>query len=188
VRDDNGIRSRADARGRASGYRYAGAWIRLLALILDGLLVFAVIYVLFIFVGGALLLAYPQVAETAVAKLDSNTWPAGLVSYVVATIVSLVWFGGWQAGVGATPAMLALKLRVRDRTRQHNPTFRAAVLRNSPQMLASFGDLTGTDSIDVMLGVVGFIVYAAIGLSITSSPECQGLHDRLAGTYVVRRR
>ena len=36
-----------------------------------------------------------------------------------------------------------------------------------------------------MLGVVSFVVYAAIGLSITSNSRYQGFHDRLAGgTYV----
>ena len=37
-----------------------------------------------------------------------------------------------------------------------------------------------------MLGVVSFVVYAAIGLSITSNSRYQGF-DRLAGgTYVMR--
>ena len=39
-----------------------------------------------------------------------------------------------------------------------------------------------------MLGVVSFVVYAAIGLSITSNLRYQGFHDRLAGgTYVAPR-
>ena len=99
----------------------------------------------------------------------------------------LAWYGGWQAGVGATPGMLVLKLRVRDPNGEDNPSLRAAVIRNSPQVLAGFGELTGNDSYDLMLGVVSFVVYAAIGLSITSNSRYQGFHDRLAGgTYVVR--
>lgn len=54
-------------------------------------------------------------------------------------------------------------------------------------MLAAFGELTGNDNVDVMLGVLGMVVYAAIGLSIAGSRQHQGFHDRLAGTYVVRR-
>jgi uncharacterized RDD family membrane protein YckC len=46
--------------------------------------------------------------------------------------------------------------------------------------------LTGNESVDAMLGVVSLVMFAAIGLSITSNPKYQGFHDRLAGTYVVR--
>ena len=174
-------------RPAPAGYRYAGAWIRLFALIIDGLLMFAILFVLFIVLGGVLYMAYPQLAESALANLDSNTWPAGLLSYVVISVLMLAWFGGWQSGVGATPGMLVLKLRVRAPNGEDNPSLRAAVVRNSPQVLTGFGELTGNDSIDLMLGVVSFVVYAAIGLSITGNPQYQGLHDRLAGgTYVVR--
>jgi uncharacterized RDD family membrane protein YckC len=169
-----------------SGYRYAGAWIRLLALIIDGLLMFAVTYVLFLILSGLLLMSYPHAAESLLADMDSTTWQAGLLIYVVGGVLTLAWFGGWQTGVGATPAMLLLKLRVRDRSGQDNPSPRAAVLRNSPWVLASFGNVTGNESVDVMLGVVSFAVFAAIGLSITSNAQYRGFHDRLAGTYVVR--
>ena len=47
--------------------------------------------------------------------------------------------------------------------------------------------MTGNDTFDLLLGVIGFVVYIAIGITISNSPECQGFHDRLAGgTYVVR--
>lgn len=171
------------------GYRYAGAWIRLLALIIDGLLLFAVIWVLLIVFGGLLLLSFPQVAESTLADLDTSKWPAGLLSYIVVSALMLAWFTGWQTGVGATPGMLICKLRVRDSNGEDNPTVRAAVVRNSPSVLASFGELTGIEGIDLALGVVGLAVYAAIGLSIASNAHHQGFHDRLAGgTYVVRPR
>lgn len=173
--------------GAPAGYRYAGPWIRLLALLIDGLLVMAILWVLFIVIGGLLLLSYPSFAESALAEVDSSKWPVGLVSYVVVSMLNLAWFGGWQSRVGGTPGMLLLKLRVRDRTGQNNPSPRAAVLRNSPQVLAAFGEFTGNDDIDVMLGVVGVVVYAAIGLTIAGNRQYQGFHDRLAGTYVVRR-
>ena len=96
-------------RPAPTGYRYAGAWIRLFALIIDGLLPFAIVYVLFIVLGGVLYLAYPQAADSVLADLDSTTWPAGLLAYIVLSVVMLAWYGGWQAGVGATPGMLVLK-------------------------------------------------------------------------------
>src|SRR6185436_3597922 len=39
-------------------------------------------------------------------------WPGGAVVYVVESVVMLGWYGGWQAGVGGTPGMLLLRLRV----------------------------------------------------------------------------
>lgn len=146
----------------------------------------AVTYMLFLILSGLLLMSYPQVAESFLADIDSKTWQAGLLTYVVGGVLTLAWFGGWQAGVGATPAMLLLKLRVRDRSGQDNPSLRAAVLRNSPWVLASFGNVTGNETVDVMLGVVSFAVFAGIGLSITTNSEYRGFHDRFAGTYVAR--
>jgi uncharacterized RDD family membrane protein YckC len=170
-----------------TGYRYAGAWVRLLALIIDGLLLSAAFFVVFIVLGGALLASYPHVAESVGDSLESNTWPAGLIRYVLTSVVMLAWFGGWQSGLGATPGMLICRLRVRDPSGVDNPSLKAAVLRNSPQVLAGFGQLTGDQGVDTLLGLVSFAVFAAIGLSIAGNAQHQGLHDRLAGgTYVVR--
>ena len=175
------------ARPAPPGYRYAGPWIRLFALIIDGVLLYAIIFVLFLVLGGVLFLAFPQAAESTLMNADSDGWPTGPVAYVVLSVVMLAWYGGWQARVGATPGMLALKLRVRDPSGEDNPSPRAAVIRNSPQVLAGFGELTGNDTFDLLLGVVGFVVYIAIGITISNSPQRQGFHDRLAGgTYVVR--
>ncbi len=84
--------------------------------------------------------------------------------------------------------MLALKLRVRDPNGEDNPSAQAAVIRNSPQVLVGFGELTGNAIIDMVLGVVSIAVCVAIGIMISNSPQRQGFHDRLAGgTYVMRR-
>ncbi len=125
-----------------AGYRYAGAWIRLFALVIDGLLLLAIVYVLFIVLGGVLYLAYPQAAESVLADLDSNTWPAGLLSYVVLSLVMLAWYGSWQAGIGATPGMLVLKLRVRE-----TPTEKTTVVARGgdPQLASSLWRVRGTD-------------------------------------------
>ena len=168
------------------GCRYAGPWIRLLALFLDSLLLYAIIFVMSLVLTGLLFMAFPQVSESLLINLDSG--PAGPIAYVVICAVMLAWYGGWQHGAGGTPAMLALKLRVRDPSGEENPSLRAAVIRNSPQVLVGFGELTGNEIVDLLLGVFGVAVWAAIGITISESPERQGFHDRLAGgTYVVRR-
>ena len=83
--------------------------------------------------------------------------------------------------------MLALKLRVRDPSGEDKPSLGAAVTRNLPQILVSFNDYSGNETIDALLRIVTLVVSVAIGITISSSPTRQGFHDRLAGgTYVVR--
>jgi len=162
------------------GFRYAGAWIRLGAFIIDGLVLFVVAFALGMGLGAFLALAYPSV------NLDMDGWPAGAVAYAVTSAALLGWYGGWQAGIGATPGMLALKLRVRDPSGEANPSLREAVTRNLPQVLAGFSDYSGNENTDALLLIVTLVVYVAIGVSISSSPTRQGFQDRLAGgTYVL---
>jgi uncharacterized RDD family membrane protein YckC len=139
-----------------------------------------VAFALGIGLGAFLALAYPSV------NLDMDGWPAGAVAYAVTSAALLGWYGGWQAGIGATPGMLALKLRVRDPSGEANPSLREAVTRNLPQVLAGFSDYSGNENTDALLLIVTLVVYVAIGVSISSSPTRQGFHDRLAGgTYVL---
>ena len=58
---------------------------------------------------GAFSTGLPAGRRFVLADLDSDTWPAGLLAYIVLSVVMLAWYGGWQAGVGATPGMLVLK-------------------------------------------------------------------------------
>ena len=164
-----------------AGYRYAGAWIRLAALIIDSLILLAVIFAVGMGIGLFLVIAYPTV------NLDMHGWLVGAVDYVVVSVALLGWFGGWQHGVGATPGMLVLKLRVRDPSGDDNPSLRAAVTRNLPLVLGSFGEFSSHETIGAMLTIVTLVVCVAIGITISNSPTRQGFHDRLAGsTYVVR--
>ncbi len=118
---------------------------------------------LFIVLGGLLFMAYPQAAESTLVNGDSDGWSAGAVAYVVLSLVMLAWYGGWQAGSERHRACWPEAAGPRPEWREQ-PVARAAVIRNSPQVLAGFGELTGNNS-----------------------PERQGFHDRLAGgTYVVR--
>ena len=49
--------------------------------------------------------------------------------------------------------MLLLKLRVLDPSGLERPSLGAAVIRNSPMALASFGPISGNSAIDAGLGI-----------------------------------
>ncbi len=165
-----------------TGYRFAGPWIRLGALIIDGVILLVAFMAVFMVLGLAL-----AVTGDPLTTLETEGWPGGAVVYVVTSVVMLAWYGGFQARLGGTPGMLLLKLRVRDPSGLEPPSLGAGVIRNAPQVLASFGAITGNGAFDAGLGVVSFVVYLAIGITISDSPTRQGFHDRLAGgTFVVR--
>jgi uncharacterized RDD family membrane protein YckC len=164
------------------GYRYAGAWIRLVALIIDNWVLAAVL------VGLAFVLR-PVIPHYGPIDHGLNGWAASVVAYVLAACVYLGWFAGWQAAIGATPGMLLVGLRVRGPSGEDKPSLVAAVIRNSLLVLAeSVGTISRDTTIGAVLGIAGLVLMVAIGVSISNSSTCQGIHDRLAGgTYVLRR-
>lgn len=94
------------------GYRYAGPWIRLAALLIDSVLVVLALLALWLVLG--LALAVSGYLLNPLKSSEIEGWPGGAVVYVVESVVMLGWYGGWQAGVGGTPGMLLLRLRVLD--------------------------------------------------------------------------
>lgn len=170
------------------GYRYASPWIRFVALIIDGLVLAALFFLAFLAAAIVfdLVAPLPAGADPWFVSIDLDRWPAGAVVYVASSALMFAWYGGWQAGAGATPGMFAVQLRVRGATGEANPTFGAAATRNAPQILTNFGAVTGVQAIDTGLTVITLLVLLVIGITISNSHTRQGFHDRLAGTYVVR--
>jgi uncharacterized RDD family membrane protein YckC len=117
------------------GYRYAGPWIRLTAWLIDGVLVVLALMALWLVLG--LALAVSGYVLNPLRSSEIEGWPGGAVVYVVESVVMLGWYGGWQAGVGGTPGMLLLRLRVPRPERAGK-----ALLRRSrhPQLAAGPGE------------------------------------------------
>jgi predicted Zn finger-like uncharacterized protein len=134
----------------------AGFWIRVVASMIDGLLLGAVQFVIGLvlgFAGGA-----AGGAESF--AIFAITW----LCSVVISVTYYVFFTGYN---GQTPGKMALRLQV-VRTDGTPMTYGKAFLREIPCKFIS----------GILLGI-GYLMVAF-------DQQKQGLHDRMAGTYVIR--
>jgi uncharacterized RDD family membrane protein YckC len=174
----------------------AGLGRRSAAYVLDSLLVGIVYFalaVLFDTVFGPLVQASPDGSTVVVVAVD----PVRVALELAATLVidGLYFAGSWSRW-GASPAQRALGLRIRmaagaPRTADSGDALpieaawlRWAVLAVGPIAVGSLADSGALDS--SVLFVVNGAWYLLLLVSAARDPKRQGLHDRVAGTLVVR--
>jgi len=137
---------------------YAGFWIRLLASVVDGLIVGIPITIV------TLALMAPALATNAdPAQVNAITAPVELLG-VIASFGYFVYF--WTTG--ATLGMRLVGIRVADAVRLQAISPGKAVVRYLGYLVASFCCYIG-------------LIWAAF------DPRKQGWHDKIAGTVVVHR-
>jgi uncharacterized RDD family membrane protein YckC len=106
-----------------------------------------------------------------------------LAVYVLVTLaVELVYHAGFLKALAATPGKLALGLRVRRREAPGPLSWRTVLLRWVGQYAPGLLGLLP------LLGVVGSLYRLLDGLWPLWDGHRQALHDKLAGTNVVKRR
>ena len=134
-----------------------GLGIRFAARVIDGLVVGIVAGLLAVLVG-----------------VSRNIMVTGLFSGVL----MFTYFVVMEATQGRTLAKSLLGLRVRGPKGAAKPSFRQSAIRNSFTLLTV---------IPYIGGLLAFIAYLVIAVTINSSPSKQGKHDELAGgTQVVK--
>jgi hypothetical protein len=154
--------------------------------VLLALVVFLAAAVLSVLVGPSV--EFEPAADQLAGVVDVDTGRA-LLDTVVAALLSAAWFAGSWAVAGATPGQRLLRLRVRrapDGGRV--PPGRALVrwlLVGGPSVVA--GAATAGPAL-LALGVwlLAALWLVALGVSVARSGHGQGLHDRVAGTDVVK--
>lgn len=124
----------------------------------------------------------------------------GVFIYIVAIVLSLFFFDddypflvtGLFSGVltfgyfilfevtwGATPAKRLLGLAVRGPDGVSKPTLAQSAIRNAFTLLGAV--------VPYLAGLLAFVAYVVIAVTISASPTKQGKHDELAGgTRVIR--
>lgn len=102
-----------------------------------------------------------------------------LVTGLFSGVLTFGYFVLFETAQGATPAKRLLGLAVRGPDGVSKPTIAQSALRNAFTLLATLVPYLG--------GLVAFVAYVVIAVTISSSPTKQGKHDELAGgTRVIR--
>jgi len=161
-----------DPNHRPGDERFATVWVRIGALLIDGL------------IGGLISLAFMipyliDVFEDVDAGGDGSGVALPGYFYVLGLGFSVAWML-CVAFLGGTPGKLMLGLRVTLADgRTTPPGLRPAVLRSLPG-LAGIVPLVGP-----LVGI-GFAVASLV--MVNTDPERRSAYDRIAGTRVVRKR
>ena len=169
-----------------AGLLYADVPNRVTALILDIILLSVIGFVLAWLFGG--LVSRPGAIDAAGGELDIVAF---LVVLVLQLVVSFVYFGGSWTLLGATPAMRLLGLRIGGEADGSTVSWRQSLIRwlflGLPALLSSLAVYV-PNAIGLILGGLGVVWMVALLYTMAQSPTKQGLHDRYAGTIVIKRR
>lgn len=185
----DGIASRLTSTVRTpgpAGLLYADVPNRIIALVVDGVVLTAIGFVLSLLFGG--LVAEGGAIDGSGGGLEVGPF---LVVAMLQAVVSLAYFGvGWKRLRG-TPGMRMLSLRVGDEGDGGEISWRQVVLRwlllGLPWILTGFAVYV-PDAVGLILAALGVAWMVLLLYTMAQSPSKQGLHDRVAHTIVVHAR
>ena len=86
--------------GPAQGLRYAGFWVRLVAFILDGIVLWVISAALSPLFGGSMV------------SLEGGTYSVNTTGSTVSAVANLVYFVGFWAWRGQSPGMIPFNMRI----------------------------------------------------------------------------
>jgi uncharacterized RDD family membrane protein YckC len=195
--------SQAAVPAAAADLPLAMAWERLLAMTMDWLLILGASFLLLheqmtqlIDRFQAAMLAAqalgPDAQATALSNFEKD--PAtvrALISYfLMAFLMALVYFCALQANGGATLGKRVLGLRVVRADRSPAGLWasgvRTILFLIGPAIL-TFSSSIGYVSLAAVLSLLGAALWIADSLVLATDPQRRSLHDKLAGTIVVRK-
>lgn len=169
-----------DARPAATTTRYAGFWLRVIAAIVDGIVIWVAWGIIQMILPAQPVPALPSNPDfEAIAKfIDDLATPRELIIYAV-----LVWayFVLQESSpVQATLGKRMLGIRVASDAGARL-SLRAATIRTWPMYLPTAASLLST-GLGSLVGLIAFVACVAVAFSAHK----QGLHDRMAGAVLTR--
>lgn len=139
--------------------RPGGVGLRFLARLIDGILVNIVVFILSLFL------------------FDTDYW--FLVTGLFSGVLMFGYFVLFEVSYGSTPGKKLLGLAVHGPGGSTKPDAKQSAIRNAFTLLAV---------VPYLGGLLAFVAYIVIAVTISTSPTKQGKHDELAGgTQVVKR-
>lgn len=142
--------------GPAAGVEYAGFWVRVVAWILDAIVLGVITAALVpIAGGGSIVVTGPNQFEV---NYGSSAW---------STLLGLLYFVGFWTLRGQTPGMIPFRMRVAKVADGSRPDWVVSLLRYVG-LIISF--------VVILIGVIW----------VAFDSRKQGWHDKIAGTVVVR--
>ena len=154
--------------GQPAGPQPVGAWPRLGARIIDGLVLLIPSVIIGAVIGGGATTAGTTSADAA-----------GLVAGIITAFIGFGYYVWLESTRGQTVGKMALGYRVVG-PNGGNPTTEEAVRRNAWTLLSI---------IPILGGIAQFVIAVVIGVTISNDPFKRGWHDNFAGgTAVVRAR
>ena len=142
-------------------YRYAGFWIRFVAIFIDGIILYVVQTVLSLIILGGMISNIDQIEGLAVGRI--------ILLYLIDIVISWTYFAGLESSNNqATVGKMAVGVKVIDEHGQR----------------LSFGKATGRYFAKILSGLILYIGFIMAGFDSRK----QALHDKLANTFVVYKR
>jgi uncharacterized RDD family membrane protein YckC len=186
---DAGLARRLTSTARSpgpGGLLYADVPNRIMALVLDVVLLAVVGFVLAWLAGG--LVTEAGAIDATGGQLDVTAF---LVVLVLQLLVSFAYFGALWTVAGTTLGMRLLGLRIGDESDGRAITWRQSAIRwlilGVPALLASAAVYV-PNIVGLILGAVGVALLLLLLYTMAQSPSKQGLHDRSAHTIVTKSR
>lgn len=178
------------APGR-EGFVIAGVGARVVAYLIDGILVGLVptILTLVVIDMSALIAEAVDAARRGAAAPTTTTLPVTLELALVTLVgvgINFIYFVGFWTGNGrATPGMRGLRMQVVDAMSGGRLGLAAATRRWLP-LGAAFSLLYVIEPLQAVAGPLALLFLVVVFVSMVADARKQGFHDRWAGSLVIR--
>jgi uncharacterized RDD family membrane protein YckC len=169
-----------------AGYYYADVPNRIIALIIDAIILFIIQIIVGIVLGAIL---GPTVnADFSNPNFGTVNWTSAIVSAIVNLAISAAYFAYFWTTSRATPGQRVLGMQVGSETDGATLTLNQALTRWALLFLPSSISFVfyGLPTIGILWSLLVLIYYIALLVTTAQSPTKQGLHDRYAHTVVVK--
>ena len=171
-----------------AGFYYADVPNRLIAYIIDVIVLVVMGFFLALLLGGIFGGITSQVGAVDGSGGELNVGAFLLVG-IVHLAVSFGYFGYFWTAMRGTPGMRLLGLQIGHESDGHSIDWTQAFIRwlvlGIPSILATFASYVSS-GLGVILSLVGLVWLIVLLYTIAQSPTKQGVHDRYARTILVK--